>query len=160
MKFDDAIKIPGVAQIALESARIDFEESADAWLPWHAIRIATTAGVDVPEWVLGYFSDRAKLINEIIKAAGPDEAKEIGAALGFGGAGRGSTSTGGRARNQSRNWAIALKMEEEINSGAGIDAAAMIAAKDFNVSKPTAYSAHDKFGSRARDYIRARRAGA
>lgn len=155
MKFEEALT-PHTAPHMLDRIREDFEEGGDALLPWHALRIATTAGVDVPKWVLSYFSDRAKHINEIVKTGGPDESKRIGAALGFGGAGRGKTSAGELARSKSRDWAVALKMEEEIDAGVGKDAAAMIAGKAFKISTATAYDAHQKFGDRARLYLRAK----
>ena len=82
MDAKDAIAIPGVAEHALEIARIEFYETGDPLLPWHACGLPS-AKVEVPQWVLEYFSHHAQHLNSIVKEGKPSEAKETGKALGF-----------------------------------------------------------------------------
>ena len=82
MDAKDAIAIPAAAEHALEIARIEFYETGDPLLPWHACGLPS-AKVEVLQWVLEYFSHHAQHINRIVKEGKSSEAKETGKALGF-----------------------------------------------------------------------------
>jgi hypothetical protein len=132
----------------LEKLRMNFEETGNVMLPWNAIRWARDGGLDMPKWVVDFFCDRAIRINRIVvDDLGKEEAHEVGRALGFGAAGKGSTSAGAELRQRSRDWQIAVRIAGEMADGTtGKDAAVVIAAEIFKVSPATAYRAHNDYG--------------
>jgi hypothetical protein len=144
----------------LDKLRIEFERTPNPMLPWSTIIWARQRGLDIPEWIVDHLYDKAVVLSKIIADDVGKEAEEVGRALGFGAAGKGSTTAGAELRQSWRNLETAVRIDdlmmqtESQGKVAKENAAVAEAAEALSVSSATAYRAHNDFGGMATRLVR------
>ncbi|TGP50410.1 hypothetical protein EN873_24905 [bacterium M00.F.Ca.ET.230.01.1.1] len=136
------------AQLAVDRMGESFEDDSNPILPWQALRVAVDGSIDIPQWVILYFHNRAKHLNDLLARGdrrGRREAESVGKILGFGAMGKGGTSIARQTLNSDRDVIMAVHVLAETAICGSRTKAFGTVAERFGVSEDTverAFYAH------------------